>query len=166
MSPTPSPLRLEIHRVYEDPGTEGHGYRILVDRLWPRGISKHDAALDEWARDVAPSTELRRWYRHDPARFDQFARRYHDELTAPPASQAAAHLFDVARDQPVVLLTATRDLERSGARVLQDHLWARQAVGGGERQHGPAGDGDSEAPRSTSGRTRAGGRDLTDDGGR
>ena len=146
MAETPSRLRFEIHRVYEDPGTED-GYRILVDRLWPRGVSKHDAALDEWARDVAPSTELRRWYGHEPARFDQFARRYHGELTTPPASNAAAHLLDIARDRPVVLLTATRDLQRSGARVLQEHLRARQAVGGGERQHGPAGDVDIEARR-------------------
>ena len=66
----------------------GAGYRVLVDRLWPRGITKAEAALDEWLKDVAPSTELRRWYGHDVERFDEFARRYRAELRRPPASVA------------------------------------------------------------------------------
>jgi len=99
---------------------------VLVDRLWPRGVKKEDADLDEWNRDVAPSTELRRWYGHVPARFDEFARRYGDELARPPASEAVAHLVRVGREQHVVLLTATRDLDHSGARVLHDHLTTHQ----------------------------------------
>jgi uncharacterized protein YeaO (DUF488 family) len=97
-------------------------YRVLVDRLWPRGISKKAASLDEWLKDVAPSTELRRWYGHQLDRFDQFARRYRLELERPPASPAVKHLLEIARSREVLLLTATRDLEHSGARVLHDHL--------------------------------------------
>jgi uncharacterized protein YeaO (DUF488 family) len=90
--------------------------------LWPRGVTKDDAALDEWAKDVAPSPELRRWYGHDAAKFEEFARRYGDELRHGTAAEAVAHLLEVARGRPVTLLTATRDLARSGARVLADHL--------------------------------------------
>jgi uncharacterized protein YeaO (DUF488 family) len=93
-----------------------------VDRLWPRGIRKGDAALDEWAKDVAPSTELRRWYGHDPARFEEFARRYRHELRQAPAAEALARLRALSAHNPVILVTATRDLERSGAQVLRDVL--------------------------------------------
>ena len=113
-----------VQRIYQDLDDRG-SYRVLVDRLWPRGVKKEDAALDEWSKDVAPSAELRRWYGHDPAKFDEFARRYRDELSQPPASEAVAHLRGVAREQHVTLLTATRDVDRSGARVLHDHLRAR-----------------------------------------
>jgi uncharacterized protein YeaO (DUF488 family) len=107
----------EIRRIYdrEDGDT---GYRVLVDRLWPRGVSKSAAALDEWPKDVAPGSDLRRWYGHDPARFEEFARRYRQELGGAPAQEVLERLRTVARDHRVVLVTATRDLERSGARVL------------------------------------------------
>ncbi len=111
--------QLSIGRIYD---RGGEGYRVLVDRLWPRGINKADARLDEWAKDATPSTELRRWYGHDPAKFEEFARRYRHELTAPPASEAVEHLRELARKQPVTLLTATRDLDHSGARVPLDHV--------------------------------------------
>ena len=110
----------EIHRVYDD-DRGAAGYRVLVDRLWPRGITKADAALDEWLKDAAPSTELRRWYGHDPRRFEAFARRYRAELEQPPASDAVQHLLQLARTRSVTLLTATRDVEHSGAQVLLDH---------------------------------------------
>lgn len=109
-----------VHRIYVGDGPSG--YRVLVDRLWPRGVSKIDAALDEWAKDVAPSADVRRWYGHDPAKFDEFARRYRDELRRPPSSAAIDHLRALARSGPVILLTATRDVDHSGARVLLDHL--------------------------------------------
>ena len=109
-----------VGRIYD--GDRSEGYRVLVDRLWPRGVTRQAAALDEWVKDVAPSPELRRWYGHDPARFDGFAERYREELERPPASQAVAHLRDLAGRERVLLLTATRDVERSGARVLYDHL--------------------------------------------
>lgn len=107
--------------MYDELGDD-IGYRVLVDRLWPRGKKKDDLVLDEWAKDVAPSTELRRWYGHDPARFDEFAHRYRDELRRAPASDAVAHLAGLARRRRVSLLTATRDVDHSGARVLCDHL--------------------------------------------
>jgi uncharacterized protein YeaO (DUF488 family) len=110
-------------RVYDDHHTgDGGPYRVLVDRLWPRGVAKAAAGLDEWNVDVAPSADLRRWYGHEPSRFIEFARRYRIELAHPPASQAVAHLLEVARARSVALVTATRDVEHSGARVLSDHL--------------------------------------------
>ena len=112
--------RFEVRRIYDQDGERG--YRVLVDRLWPRGISKAAAALDEWAKDVAPSTGLRRGYGHDPGRFEEFARRYRDELLHPPAVEGVRRLRELAGDQPVTLVTATRDLEHSGARVLCDVL--------------------------------------------
>jgi uncharacterized protein YeaO (DUF488 family) len=112
--------RFEMRRIYDQDGDGG--YRVLVDRLWPRGITKAAAALDEWAKDVAPSTGLRRWYGHEPARFEEFARRYRDELRQAPAVEGLRRLREVAVDQPVTLVTATRDLEHSGARVLRDVL--------------------------------------------
>jgi uncharacterized protein YeaO (DUF488 family) len=111
----------EVRRIY-DHGGGAAGYRVLVDRLWPRGVKKSDAGLDEWLKDVAPSTELRRWYGHDPGRFAEFTRRYRTELRRQPASGAVDHLLELASTQPVILLTATGDLEHSGARVLRDHL--------------------------------------------
>jgi uncharacterized protein YeaO (DUF488 family) len=116
-------LEFQVHRIYEaGPGPGPAGWRVLVDRLWPRGIKKADAALDEWLKDAAPSADLRRWYGHDPSKFDEFARRYRDELGRPPAADAIEHLRSLARDRPVMLLTATRDVEHSGARVLYAHL--------------------------------------------
>jgi uncharacterized protein YeaO (DUF488 family) len=124
------PTRVAVVRVYDDQaGDDADRYRVLVDRLWPRGVTKAIAALDEWNVDVTPSAELRRWYGHDPARFTEFARRYRAELARPPASQAVAHLLDVAGDHDVALVTATRDVEHSGARVLCDHLTRRLQAG-------------------------------------
>ena len=105
-----------VHRVYDE--DQGHGYRVLVDRLWPRGVSKEKAALDEWAKDAAPSDELRRWYGHDPDKFAEFARRYRAELKTSPGKEAVAQLRATAKKKSVVLLTATRDVEHSGADVL------------------------------------------------
>jgi uncharacterized protein YeaO (DUF488 family) len=123
MTPAAPPHRVAVVRVYDDHDTgDGGPCRVLVDRLWPRGVAKAAAGLDEWNVDVAPSTDLRRWYGHDPSRFIEFARRYRIELTHPPASQAVTHLVEVARDRNVALVTATRDVEHSGARVLCDHL--------------------------------------------
>ncbi len=111
----------EMQRIY-DLASRGTEYRVLVDRLWPRGIRKEDAGLDDWPKELAPSTALRRWYGHDPAKFDEFAHRYRQELQASPAAEGAARLRAVARQRPVVLVTATRDLDHSGARVLRDVL--------------------------------------------
>lgn len=114
--------RIDIVRVYEDPGRKRGQQRILVDRLWPRGVRKESLDFDEWEKDAAPSTELRRWYGHDPSRFDTFARRYRDELQHEPGSDAVAHLQDIAKKHTLILLTATRDVDHSGAKVLHDLL--------------------------------------------
>lgn len=116
---------ITVVRVYEDPGRTGGQHRVLVDRLWPRGVAKDALDADEWRKDVAPSTELRRWYGHDPERFAEFRRRYRHELAAEPAASAVAALRRTARRQPLVLLTATRDVERSGAEVLRGVLRRR-----------------------------------------
>ena len=111
--------QVTLRRVYDDRET---GYRVLIDRLWPRGVTKTQAALDEWLRDAAPSNDLRRWYGHRVERFEEFARRYRAELRHPPASAAVDRLVELAHEQPVTLLTATRDVEHSGALVLHEVL--------------------------------------------
>jgi uncharacterized protein YeaO (DUF488 family) len=115
---------VKMVRIYDALGRH-RGYRVLVDRLWPRGVKKADAALDEWAKDIAPSDDLRRWYGHDPAKFPEFAKRYRAELRKLPASTVARHLLEVAHNRNVILLTATHDVEHSGAKVLLDHLSRR-----------------------------------------
>jgi len=122
-------MTVEVRRIYEREADDG-SYRVLVDRLWPRGVKKDEAALDEWAKDVAPSPELRRWYGHEPERFAEFARRYRAELRRPPAAEALDRLRARAEQRSVVLLTATRDVDRSGARVLADVLADRLRPGG------------------------------------
>ena len=117
--------RVELRRVYDHLQPGGGPPRILVDRLWPRGIAKADAPFDEWAKDVAPSTELRRWYGHQPAKFDVFAERYRKELNLAPARDEVARLHALAEQGGVVLVTATRDVEHSGAQVLFDVLVGR-----------------------------------------
>lgn len=113
---------VQMRRIYDDPGP-GDGARVLVDRIWPRGMSKERADLDEWCKQVAPSTELRKWYGHDPARFGEFTRRYRAELTDPDRAEALAHLRELARRNTMLtLLTATRDIEISEAALLADLL--------------------------------------------
>lgn len=115
-------MTVRVARVYEEPS--GTGHRVLVDRLWPRGVAKGQLEFDEWAKDVAPSTELRRWYGHEPERFDEFARRYVNELQEEPGVGVVSRLVVIGRKSELVLLTATRDVERSGATVLARHLSA------------------------------------------
>lgn len=111
--------KVRVRRVYEEPAADD-GSRVLVDRIWPRGLTRADAALDEWCKGVAPSTELRKWYGHDPARFDEFARRYRAELDEPERAKALAHLRDLAAHRSVTLLTATKDAAISAAAVLAE----------------------------------------------
>lgn len=116
---------IRVRRAY-DPPERDDGQRVLVDRLWPRGLSKARAHLDAWYKEIAPSNELRKWYGHDPDRFDEFARRYRAELARRPASDAVDALRRRARRTRVVLLTATKDVDHSGARVLLDVLRERR----------------------------------------
>jgi uncharacterized protein YeaO (DUF488 family) len=113
--------RVVIKRVYEEVG-EGDGMRVLVDRLWPRGLSKERAHVDLWLKEVAPSNELRAWFGHDPEKFDEFRRRYEAELASGPAHDAFARLRELARQQPVTLVFAARDAEHSNAAVLRELL--------------------------------------------
>lgn len=112
---------VSVRRVYEKPSPDD-GVRVLVDRVWPRGLRKDDAHLDEWRKDVAPSSELRTWYGHDPQRYDGFRRRYLAELQDPGRADALRHLRDLAQRGPLTLLTATRDAGISQAAVLAEIL--------------------------------------------
>lgn len=110
---------VQVRRVY-DAARDDDGTRVLVDRIWPRGMTKAKAALDEWCKDVSPSTELRKWYGHDPAKFDEFTQRYKAELEAPARTQALDHLRELAKAKRLTLLTATKAAGISEARVLAD----------------------------------------------
>lgn len=110
---------VRVRRVYEDVEDED-GARVLVDRIWPRGVSKDRAALAEWCKEVSPSTSLRQWYRHDPDKFGEFTRRYRAELDEPERSAALDHLRALTADRPLTLLTATKDPGISEAAVLAD----------------------------------------------
>ncbi|MFI7312416.1 DUF488 domain-containing protein [Streptomyces hygroscopicus] len=113
--------QITCRRVYEDTSPKD-GRRVLVDRVWPRGMRKEDAHLDEWLRDVAPSGDLRRWYAHEPSRFAEFRRRYLAELRDVGHRDAAEHLRDLAAHDKLMLLTATRDVDHSQAAVLAEWL--------------------------------------------
>ncbi len=108
-------MDVEMKRAYE-PAARDDGYRVLIDGLWPRGLSREEARIDEWARDVAPSTSLRRWYGHKPQRFDEFRRRYVHELAG--KRDELARLRRRARTRRVTLVFAARDAEHSNGEVL------------------------------------------------
>jgi uncharacterized protein YeaO (DUF488 family) len=110
---------VQVKRVYDEPD-RSDGQRVLVDRLWPRGLRKDTAVLHDWLRDVAPSNDLRRWYGHDAARFAEFAVRYQAELADPAHSGAVTRLREYARAGPVTLLTASRDLAHAHTAVLAE----------------------------------------------
>lgn len=110
---------IQIKRVYDAP-SKSDGYRVLVDRIWPRGISKEEANLDEWNKDLAPSTELRKWFDHDPEKFDDFSNKYKKELK--DRADVLKQLFQRARDQKVTLLYGAKDTEHNQAVVLKKVL--------------------------------------------
>jgi uncharacterized protein YeaO (DUF488 family) len=112
-------MDVQLKRAYEPPAPSD-GYRVLIDRLWPRGVSRARAQLDEWARDLAPSRGLRQWFAHDPARFDEFRRRYRDELQT--RSAELDELRRRARGGRVTLVYGARDTEHNDAVVLADLL--------------------------------------------
>ncbi|OBG46518.1 hypothetical protein A5672_07815 [Mycobacterium alsense] len=113
--------RIRVARVYDEPGPDD-GQRVLVDRVWPRGIRKEDPRVGTWCKEVAPSKELRQWYQHDPQKFDEFAARYADELHDCPA---LAELRKLAKGGVVTLVTATRAVDISQAAVLAKLLKRR-----------------------------------------
>ena len=112
-------VMVKIKRIYEEPDA-GDGLRLLVDRLWPRGLSKERARVDRWLKEVAPSDELRRWFGHDPAKWQEFRTRYLRELEA--QRPFLDEVSDLARKQPVTLLYAARDEEHNNAVVLKELL--------------------------------------------
>jgi len=112
---------IACRRIYDQPA-RSDGVRVLVDRMWPRGLRKENAHVDEWLREVAPSTELRRWYGHTPERFAEFRRRYLTELRDERHQELVQHLRCLSRAGDLTLLTATRDIERSQAAVLAEWL--------------------------------------------
>jgi uncharacterized protein YeaO (DUF488 family) len=111
---------VRVRRVYDEPEPQD-GARVLVDRIWPRGLAKARADLDEWCKDIAPSTSLRRWYAHDPAKFDEFSRRYRRELEEPERTRALQRLREL-ESRGLTLLTATKNPDISAAHVLADLL--------------------------------------------
>ena len=115
-------MAVGIKRVYEEASADD-GYRVLVDRVWPRGLSKQDAHCDEWLPGVGPSSELRRWFGHDEARFDEFAERYRSELAEGDEHEALGALRRIVREHPVVTLVyGARDERHNQAVVLRDML--------------------------------------------
>ena len=112
-------LDIRMKRAYE-PATSADGYRVLIDRLWPRGVSKQRAEIDEWVRELAPSTQLRRWFSHEPSRFEEFRRRYTEELRGERAR--LADLRRRARRGRLTLVYSARDTEHNDAVVLADVL--------------------------------------------
>lgn len=113
-----------LKRIYE-PAEADDGYRVLVERLWPRGLRKADAHLDAWAKVIAPSTDLRRWYGHDPEKWESFQQRYQQELEQPEPRQMLDELVERARTQTVTLLYATHEVGISNAEALYQLLTER-----------------------------------------
>jgi uncharacterized protein YeaO (DUF488 family) len=124
----PRKMSVSVKRVYEPPAA-ADGTRVLVDRLWPRGLSKDKAGIDHWLREVAPSNELRRWFGHDPARWQEFCRRYAAELDARP--ETLDELATICRAGPVTLLFAAHDAEHNNAVALAAMLARRPKRRGG-----------------------------------
>jgi uncharacterized protein YeaO (DUF488 family) len=114
-------MGVQVRRVYEDVSPDD-GARVLVDRLWPRGVSKERAALDDWCKQVAPSPELRTWFGHDRAKYDEFVRRYHGELASGEQHEALERLRELARTGTLTLVTATKDEDHCAAEVLFEML--------------------------------------------
>lgn len=118
-------MKILVKRIYE-PAAKSDGFRVLVDRLWPRGISKPDAKFDLWLPDLGPSTALRQWFKHDPAKYQEFQRRYHAELKQKTALLAS--IKEPAKTRTVTLLYSAKDEEHNQAVALQSFLLNRSAL--------------------------------------
>ena len=115
---------IRLRRVYDEP-RPSDGFRVLVDRVWPRGLKKEQAAIDHWLKEVAPSAELRRWFSHEPAKWHGFRERYAKELDERP--EAVRFLVEKGREGTVTLLFGAKDVERNNAVALKEYLEGRQA---------------------------------------
>ncbi len=145
---------VRIKRVY-DPTSPADGQRVLVDRLWPRGLSKDDANIATWMKELAPSDELRRWFGHDPERFSEFRRRYRQELQQEPARTQLAGLAQHAASEQLTLVFGAKDVEHNNAAVLAEELNRRLRTAARRRANAR-----TKKPRraSASGSSRAGRR--------
>lgn len=123
---------INLRRAYDAPGT-GEGTRYLVERLWPRGIRKESLKMDAWLKDVAPSTELRKWFSHEPGKWDEFQKRYTAELESHP--DAWQPILDAARHGQVTLLFSSRDTEHNNALALKEFLERRLTRAAASRAH-------------------------------
>ncbi|MDV6315325.1 DUF488 domain-containing protein [Idiomarina sp. HP20-50] len=112
-------MTIELKRIYDEPPTDD-GYRILVDKMWPRGVSKEDAKLDEWLKSVAPSDELRKWFHNNRSKWDEFRKRYLSELKE--HKENLRPYADMGKQQRVVLLYSSKDTEHNNAVVLKEYL--------------------------------------------
>jgi uncharacterized protein YeaO (DUF488 family) len=115
-------MSIKLKRAY-DPPIKSDGRRILVDRVWPRGIAKNDLQIDAWLKDLAPSTELRKWFGHDPTKWDEFKKRYARELEQ--RSEALEELLEMTRAGHVTLVFSAKDTQHNNAVALRDHLELR-----------------------------------------
>lgn len=116
-------MTIQIKRIYEQPSADD-GYRVFIDRLWPRGLRKNQVQFDRWLKVIAPSTELRRWFGHDPAKWEEFKVRYFRELD--DQSEAVAELARLASDQTVTLLFGAKAEQNSNAAALKEYLEVRK----------------------------------------
>jgi uncharacterized protein YeaO (DUF488 family) len=111
--------RIRVKRVYDEPSGDD-GFRVLVDRLWPRGMKREDVRVDLWLPDVAPSTALRKWFSHDPSKWEKFKRRYFVELNG--KREVIKRLVEIAREETLTLLFSARDVEHNQAVALREYL--------------------------------------------
>jgi uncharacterized protein YeaO (DUF488 family) len=117
-------MTVRIRRAYDEPLPED-GYRVLVDRIWPRGRPRNALQLGEWARDLGPSDELRKWFGHDPGRWDEFQARYRRELARPEQARRLDELAERARSETVTLVYGARDAQHNQARVIAEEIESR-----------------------------------------
>ena len=117
-------MAIQLKRAYEKPH-RSDGFRVLIDRVWPRGVRKEDLKLDEWLRSLAPSTELRQWFGHDPGKWDQFRKRYFRELAAHP--EEIQRLRAKMREGPLTIVFGSREERFNNAAALKEYLEARPA---------------------------------------
>lgn len=115
-------MSIRLKRVYDAPA-KADGRRVLVDRIWPRGLTKRKARVDEWLKEIAPSTELRKWFAHDPARWKEFKKRYTAELD--DQGDQVEHLARAAKQRTVTLLFSAKDTEHNNAVALKDYIARR-----------------------------------------
>ena len=112
-------MNIQLKRVYQA-ASQGDGYRLLVDRIWPRGLGKEEARIDDWMKEIAPSTELRKWFGHEPAKWEEFRRRYFAELSDRP--ELVERLVERARSGPLTLVYSSKDEDHNNAVALREFL--------------------------------------------